>query len=97
MTSQPGPHAQFQRGIQTRSVFLAESAARELGRPLALSEALSLLQLYRDDPERYNRAAAIGRYTSATAKASPSATSWLPPLRWPRYETMPATRRPSPR
>jgi hypothetical protein len=64
VTSQAGPHAQFQRGIRTRSVFLAESAAREQGRPLTLSEALSLLLLYRDDPERYDRAAArwIGRY-----------------------------------
>ena len=64
MTAQAGPHAQFQRGIRTGSVFLAESAARELGRPLTLSEALRLLLLYRDDPERYDRAAArwIGRY-----------------------------------
>ncbi len=58
VTAQAGPHAQFRRGIRTGSVFLAESAARELGRPLSLSEAFSLLLLYRDDPERYGRAAA---------------------------------------
>jgi hypothetical protein len=62
--SQAGPQAQFQRGIRTRSVYLAETVARELDRPITLSEALSLLLLYRDDPERYDRAAArwIGRY-----------------------------------
>ena len=58
VTAQAGPHARFRRGIRTGSVFLAESAARELGRPLSLSEAFSLLLLYRDDPERYERAAA---------------------------------------
>ena len=45
-------------------MFLAESDARELGRPLSLSESFSLLLLYRDDAERYDRGAArwIGRY-----------------------------------
>jgi hypothetical protein len=42
----------------------ADAAAREFGRPLSLSEALSLLLLSRVDPERYDRPAArwIGRY-----------------------------------
>jgi len=64
VTAQAGPLAQFQRGIRTRSAFVAESAARELGRPLSLAEAFSLLLLYREDPERYDRAAArwIARY-----------------------------------
>ena len=58
ITAQAGPHSQFQGGIRTGSVFLAESAAREQARPLTLSEAFSLLPLYRDNPPRYERAAA---------------------------------------
>lgn len=50
-------------------MLLAESAARELGRPLSLSEAFSLLLLNRDDPERYDRGAAQpGRATVESSR-----------------------------
>ena len=59
----PGhPHARFRRVLATRNARVAEAAARDLKR-VGLADALELVLLYRDDPERYERAAArwIGR------------------------------------
>jgi len=57
VTSQGHPHGRFERAVRTGNPRIAEDAARELRR-LSLPDALSLLLLYRDDPDRYERAAA---------------------------------------
>jgi hypothetical protein len=57
VTSQGHPHGRFERAVRTGNSRIAEDAARELGW-LTLPDALSLCLLYRDDPERYERAAA---------------------------------------
>src|SRR5690348_11103671 len=62
MTSQGHPYARFRRALATGNAQLAEAAARDL-HTVSLGDALTLTLLYRDDPERYERAAArwIGR------------------------------------
>jgi hypothetical protein len=57
MTSQGHPYARFRRALESGSAQQAEAAARELGQ-IGLRDALDLVLLYRDDPERYERAAA---------------------------------------
>jgi hypothetical protein len=53
------PHAHFQRAVENRHLLAAETAARDLPRPLNLADALSLLLLIAEfDPARYGRAAA---------------------------------------
>ncbi len=57
MTSEGRPYARFRRALEVRSVFQAETAARELGR-LGLNDALDYLTLLAaEDPERFERAA----------------------------------------
>ena len=62
VTSQGHPYARFRRALATGNPRLAEDAAREL-QHIGLADALELCLLYKDDPERYERAAArwIGR------------------------------------
>ncbi len=62
MTSQGHPYARFRRALATGNSRIAEAAARDL-QHVGLADALELVLLYRDDPERYERAAArwIGR------------------------------------
>jgi len=52
VTAQGTPLTRFRRAIDSRSVLLAELAAREAGR-LPLEDALALLELYarHDDPK----------------------------------------------
>ena len=57
MTAQGHPYARFRRALATGNARIAESAARDLEH-VALGDALTLCLLYRDDPERYERAAA---------------------------------------
>ena len=57
MTSQGHPYARFRRALVTGNARIAEAAARDLEH-VALADALTLCLLYRDDPERYERAAA---------------------------------------
>jgi hypothetical protein len=57
MTSQGHPYARFRRALSTGNARIAEAAAREVEH-VALRDALELCLLYRDDPERYERAAA---------------------------------------
>ena len=57
MTSQGHPYARFRRALATGNARIAEAAARDLEH-VALADALTLCLLYRDDPERYERAAA---------------------------------------
>jgi hypothetical protein len=58
MTSQGTPHGRFQRAIQHGRLFDAEIAAREIGHPLGLADALALLVLIAvQSPERFDRAA----------------------------------------
>jgi hypothetical protein len=57
MTSQGTAHGRFQRAIQRRHLFAAETAARELG-GLNLADAFDLTLLIREtDTWRYERAA----------------------------------------
>jgi hypothetical protein len=57
MTSRGTAHGRFQRAIQRRHLFAAETAARELG-GLNLADALDLTLLIREtDTWRYERAA----------------------------------------
>ncbi len=57
LTAQGSPGARFKRAIQTRSVFLAELALREMGTP-PLDLALDYVALLADvQPERAPRAA----------------------------------------
>lgn len=62
MTSEGHPYARFRRALATGNARIAEAAARDL-QQVGLRDALELVLLYRDDPERYERAAArwIGR------------------------------------
>jgi hypothetical protein len=57
VTSQGHPHARFRHALETGNAQIAEAAARELSQ-IGLRDALDLVLLYRDDPERYERAAA---------------------------------------
>jgi hypothetical protein len=57
MTSQGHPYARFRHALATGNARIAEAAARDL-QHVALADALALCLLYRDDPERYERAAA---------------------------------------
>jgi hypothetical protein len=57
VTSQGHPYARFRRAIETGNPRIAEAAARELSQ-IGLWDALDLVLLYRDDAERYERAAA---------------------------------------
>src|SRR6476661_8578633 len=57
MTSQGHPYARFRRALATGNPRIAEAAAREVEHT-DLRDALELTLLYRDDPERYERAAA---------------------------------------
>jgi hypothetical protein len=57
VTSQGHPYARFRRALATGNACLAEAAARDV-QHVALRDALELCLLYRDDPERYERAAA---------------------------------------
>jgi hypothetical protein len=57
VTSQGTPLTRFRRAIETRSIALAELAAREAG-PLPLEDALSLVLLYEAERSpKYDRAA----------------------------------------
>ena len=57
MTAEGRPYARFRRALEVRSVFQAETAARELGR-LGLNDALDYLTLFAaEDAERFERAA----------------------------------------
>jgi hypothetical protein len=62
MTSQGHPYARFRHPLATGNARVADAAARDL-HTISLGDALTLTFLYRDDPERYERAAArwIGR------------------------------------
>jgi len=57
MTAQGHPYARFRRALATGNARIAEAAARDVEH-IALRDALELCLLYRDDPERYERAAA---------------------------------------
>lgn len=57
MTSQGQPYARFRRALATGNARITEAAARDVSH-VALADALQLCLLYRDDPERYERAAA---------------------------------------
>ena len=57
MTSQGHPYARFRRALATGNARIAEATARDLEH-VALADALTLCLLYRNDPERYERAAA---------------------------------------
>jgi hypothetical protein len=57
VTSQGGAHGRFTRAIQTRNLWAAEMALRELGTP-SLADALAYLDLLAElKPERLERAA----------------------------------------
>jgi hypothetical protein len=57
MTSQGSAHGRFSRAIQTRNLFQAELAIRELGQ-LSLLDALAYLELVAEvRPEKLERAA----------------------------------------
>lgn len=57
VTSQGHPYARFRHALATGNARIAEAAARDL-QQVGLADALTLCLLYRDDPERYERAAA---------------------------------------
>ena len=57
VTSQGHPYARFRRALEAGNPRIAEAAARELGQ-ISLRDALDLTLLFRDDPQRYERAAA---------------------------------------
>jgi hypothetical protein len=57
VTSQGHPYARFRRALATGNLTIAVSAAHDL-HAISLKDALELCLLYRDDPERYERAAA---------------------------------------
>jgi hypothetical protein len=57
VTSQGHPYARFRHALATGNARIAESAARDLY-TVSLGDALTLCLLYRDDTERYERAAA---------------------------------------
>jgi hypothetical protein len=57
MTSQGTAHGRFTRAIQTRNLWAAETAMRELA-PVGLSDALDYLELLAAQrPDRFDRAA----------------------------------------
>jgi HEAT repeat protein len=57
VTSQGSPGTRFQRSVQTRNVFLAETAAFELG-TLSLENALQLVVLYAEaEDDKFDKAA----------------------------------------
>jgi hypothetical protein len=62
MTAQGHPYARLRHALLTGNARIAEAAARDLHH-LGLADALEPVLLYRDDPDRYERAAArwIGR------------------------------------
>ena len=57
MSSQGRPYARFRRALETGNLTIAAAAARDL-HTIGLKDALELCLLYRDDPERCERAAA---------------------------------------
>jgi hypothetical protein len=64
VTAQGTPLTRFRRAIETRSILLAELAAREAGR-LPLEDTLALVALYaRLDDDKFERAAVrwLARY-----------------------------------
>lgn len=69
VTSQGHPYARFRRALATGNARIAEAAAREVEH-ISLADALALTLLYRDDLERYERAAArwIGRLCAERPK-----------------------------
>jgi hypothetical protein len=73
VTSQGHPYARFRRALAAGNSRIAEAAARDLEQ-VALADALTLCPLYRDDPERYERAAArwIARLISERPTIHPS-------------------------
>lgn len=57
VTAQGSPATRYRRAIETRSLFLAELAAREMG-TLSLPDALGLVTLYAEyEPAKFERAA----------------------------------------
>lgn len=58
MTAQGSPTTRYRRAIETRSVFLAELAAREMTH-LPLADAVGLVSLYaeQESPSKFERAA----------------------------------------
>jgi hypothetical protein len=57
VTSQGHPYAPFRHALATGNLRIAEAAARDV-QTSGLKDGLELCLLYRDDPERYERAAA---------------------------------------
>jgi hypothetical protein len=57
MTWQGHPYPRFREALATGNARIAEAAARDL-QHVGPADALDLVLLYRDDPERYERAAA---------------------------------------
>ena len=58
VTSEGSPDTRFQRALSSGNVLLVTAAAAELGRRLALPDALAVTLVYLDaDPARYPRAA----------------------------------------
>jgi hypothetical protein len=57
VTSQGHPYARFRRALATGNPRIAEDTAREVPR-LSLADALDLCLLYRQEPDRHERAAA---------------------------------------
>ena len=56
VTSQGSPGTRFQRSIQARNVFLAETAAFEMG-SLSLEDALQLVVLYAEaEDDKFDKA-----------------------------------------
>jgi hypothetical protein len=76
VTSQGHPYARFRHALATGNARISEAAARDL-QHVGLADALELCLLYRDEPERYERAAArwIGRLVAER-----------PRLRWSEVE-----------
>lgn len=57
VTAQPNPSVRFKRAIERRALWLAEDAAREVGK-LSLEDALQLVHLYADrGSPKFERAA----------------------------------------
>lgn len=86
MTAHGNPATRYRRAIETRSVFLAELAAQEMGH-LPLVDALGLLQLYAaGESEKYERAAVrwLGRL-AFERRGLP-----LRDVQWPRQRCKPS-------
>jgi hypothetical protein len=73
VTSQGHPYARFRHALATGNARIAESAARDLY-TVSLGDALTLCLLYRDDTERYERAAAGFREAIHTQRGVDAAT-----------------------